>query len=190
MRTWSTPKGTRPKILQKQKENSLIPWPDKDQGGADMDPRTQAGELDKEGLDIKAETKNSLGGSHVFYKTQYWSDDLLGMNTKVSSVDGTQGEQQQTIQALADSGASAFINSWDLAKNINMIIYEKGDATLKDGSHNHMYVSGKGEVIVQEDDGLPLKIKVLVSKDLGKDELVVGLEGPEHTPQRLSEDSS
>ena len=40
-----------------------------------------------------------------------------------------------------------------------MIIYEKGDATLKDGSHNHMDVSGQGEVIVQEDDGLPLKIK-------------------------------
>ena len=98
------------------------------------------------------------------------------MNTKVSSAEGTQGGKLQTIQALADSGASASIISWDLAKKINMIIYEKGDATLKDGSHNHMDVSGQGEVIVQEDDGLSLKIKVLVSKDLGEDELVVGLE--------------
>ena len=39
-----------------------------------------------------------------------------------------------------------------------------------------MDVSGKGEIMVQEDDGLPLKIQVLVSKGLGKEELVVGLE--------------
>ena len=91
-------------------------------------------------------------------------------------MEGTQGGKQQTIQALADSGASASIISWDLAKKINMVVYEKGDATLKDASHKHMDVSGKGEVIVQEDHGLPLKIQVLVSKDLVKDELVVGLE--------------
>ena len=57
-----------------------------------------------------------------------------------------------------------------------MNIYEKGEATLKDGSHNHMDVSGKGEIMVQEEDGWPLKIQVLVSKSLGKGELVVGLE--------------
>ena len=66
----------------------------------------------------------------MFYTTKYGSEDLLGMNTKVSTVEGTQGGKQQTIQALADSGASAYIISWDLAKNINMIMYEKGDATL------------------------------------------------------------
>ena len=68
----------------------------------------------------------------MFYKTQYGSDELLGMNTKVSCVKGTQGGKQQTIQALADSGASTSIISWDLAKAINMTIYEKGEATLKD----------------------------------------------------------
>ena len=57
-----------------------------------------------------------------------------------------------------------------------MTIYEKGEATLKDGSHNHMDVSGRGEIMVQEEDGWPLKIHVLVSKRLGKGELVVGLE--------------
>ena len=57
-----------------------------------------------------------------------------------------------------------------------MTVYEKGDATLKDASHKHMDVSGKGEIMVQEKHGLPHRIKVLVSKDLGKDELVVGLE--------------
>ena len=57
-----------------------------------------------------------------------------------------------------------------------MTIFEKGEATLKERSHNHMGVSGKGEIMVQEEDGLPLKIQVLVSKSLGKGELVVGLE--------------
>ena len=165
MRRWSALRGTRPggTTQEVQEEESLIPWPDRDLEGVDRDSRTQA-----EGLDVKAETKYSLGGSHVCYKTQYGSDELLGMNTKVSCVKGTQGGKQQTIQALADSGASASIISWDLAKTINMTIYEKGEATLKDGSHNHMDVSGKGEIMVQEDDGLPLKIQVLVSKSLGK----------------------
>ena len=36
-----------------------------------------------------------------------------------------------------------------------------------------MYVSGKGAVVVQEEHGFPHKIKVLISKDLGKDELLV-----------------
>ena len=49
-----------------------------------------------------------------------------------------------------------------------MTIYEKGEATLKDGSHNHMDVSGVGAIMVQEHDGLPLKINVLVSKTLAK----------------------
>ena len=57
-----------------------------------------------------------------------------------------------------------------------MVVFGRGDATLKDASHKHMDVSGKGEIMVQEEHGLPHKIKVLVSKDLGQDELVVGLE--------------
>ena len=77
---------------------------------------------------------------------------------------------------MADSGASASIISWDLAKKVNMIVFEKGDATLKDADHKLMDVSGRGEIMVQEEHGLPHKIKVLVSKDLGKNELVVGVE--------------
>ena len=80
------------------------------------------------------------------------------------------------MEALADSGASASIISWDLAKKLNIVVFEKGDATLKDASNTHMDVSGKGEVMVQEEYGLPHIIKVSVSKDLGPDELVVGLE--------------
>ena len=158
-----------------QEDESITPGPDKDPEAANSNPRTQTEESVRGGLDTKAKTEYSLGGSHVFYRTQYGSDELPGMKTKVSRVRGTQEDKQQTIQALADSGASTPIISWDLAETINMTIYEKGEATLKDGSHNHMDVSGIGAIMVQEDDGLPLKIKVLVSRSLGKEELVVGL---------------
>ena len=56
------------------------------------------GELDREELDAKAETKNSLGWSHVFYTTKYGSEVLLGMNTMVSTVEGTQGENNRLFR--------------------------------------------------------------------------------------------
>ena len=68
-----------------------------------------------------------------------------------------------------------------------MVVFEKGDATLKGASHKHMNVSGKGEVMVQEEYGVPHKIKVLVSKDLGADKLVVGLEDLKEFPKTLPE---
>ena len=57
-----------------------------------------------------------------------------------------------------------------------MIVFEKGDATFKDASHKHMDVSGRVEIMVQEEHGIPYKIRVMVSKDLGQNEVVVGLE--------------
>ena len=89
------------------------------------------------------------------------------MSTKVSTVKDTQGGREQTFQALADSGASASIISLDLAKKLNMVVFGKSDATLKNASHKHMDMSGKGEIIVQEEHGLSHKIKVLVSKKTG-----------------------
>ena len=68
MRMWSAPRGTRGTTQEEQEEESLIPWPDRDPEGADRNSRTQPEGLDKEGLDTKAETKYSLGGSHVFTK--------------------------------------------------------------------------------------------------------------------------
>ena len=56
------------------------------------------------------------------------------------------------------------------------MIFEKVDATLKDASIKHMDVSGRGEIMMQEELGLPPKIQVLISKDLDKDELVAGFE--------------
>ena len=112
----------------------------------------------------------------MFHTTKYGSEELLGMRTKVSTVKDTSGGTVQTVEAFADSGASASLISWNLAKKLNMAIFDKGDATLRDASHKNMDVSGKGEVIVQEEYGMPHKIKVLITKDLGTDMLVVGLE--------------
>ena len=64
---------------------------------------------------------------------------------------------------------------------------EKGDATLKEASNKHMDVSGKEEIMVQEDLGLLHKIKVLISKDLGNDEPVVGLEDLKDMGIRVAE---
>ena len=58
---------------------------------------------------------------------------------------GTKEGRVQTVEALADSGASASFISWDLAKKVNMIVFEKGDAKLKDASHKYIDVSGRGK---------------------------------------------
>ena len=83
------------------------------------------------------------------------------------------------VEALADSGASALIISMDLAKTVKMIIYEKGNATLKDASNKHIGVSGRGEIMVQEEYGIPHKIKVLISRDLEDALSRVPVGGPE-----------
>ena len=101
----------------------------------------------------------------MFHTTKYVSEDFLGMKTKVSTVKGTKDWKVQTVEALADSGAS--IISWYLAKKVNMMIFEKGDATLKDASHNNMDMSGRGDIMVQEEHGIKHKIKVLVSTECG-----------------------
>ena len=94
----------------------------------------------------------------------------MGMKTKVSTVKGTKEGRVQTVEDLAESGASILTISWDLAKKVNMIVFEKGDATLKDASHKFMDFSGRGEIMVQEEHEIPHKIKVLASKDLGENE--------------------
>ena len=54
------------------------------------------------------------------------------MKTKVSTVNGTKEGRVQTVDALADSGASLLIISWDLGKKVNMIVFDKDES--------HMYM--------------------------------------------------
>ena len=103
----------------------------------------------------------------MLHNTNYGSEDLLGMKTKVSTVKGTKEGRVKTVKALADSEASASIMSWDLAKKLNMIVLEKG-ATPKNASHKHMDVSGKEEIMVQQEHGIPHKIRIPGLKRLGQ----------------------
>ena len=73
---------------------------------------------------------------------------------------------QSKSTALANSSGSASIISWDLAKKLKIIIFEKGDAILKDASNKHMDVRGREEIMVEL--GLPHKIKVLISNTWAK----------------------
>ena len=136
---------------KKKKKKEKIPrtGPEKDLDEMDKKPDKTCGEEP----DRTAKTKDQLGGQHMFHTTKYGSEELLGMKTKVSTVKGTTGGRVQTVEALADSGASASIISWDLAKKLNIVVFEKGDATLKDASNKHIDVSGKGEFMVQEEYG-------------------------------------
>ena len=59
---------------------------DKGPEAAKLYPRTQTEGVVREGLDTGTGTNYSPGGSHMFHKSQYGSDELLGMETKVSSV--------------------------------------------------------------------------------------------------------
>ena len=70
----------------------------------------------------KTKDKEQLEGPHMLHNMKYESEDLLGMKTKVSTVKGTKEGRVQTVEAFADSGASASIISWDLAKKVNMIV--------------------------------------------------------------------
>ena len=60
----------------------------------------------------------------MFHTTKYRSEELLGMKTKVSTVKGTTGGRVQTLEALADSGASVSLIAWNLAKELNMALFE------------------------------------------------------------------
>ena len=82
----------------------------------------------------------------MVHNTKYRFEDLLGMSTKVRTVKVTTRGKVQTAEVLADSGVSTSIILWDLAKKLNMIIFETGDATLQDVSYKHRDVRGRGEI--------------------------------------------
>ena len=113
------------------------------------------------------------------------------MKTKISTVKNQEEKATIHMEALADSGASASILSLNLAKKLKMTKYDKGDATLNDEINKHMYVSGRGKIMMEEKYGFPHRIKVLISKDLGMEELAVGLEDlNENPPQRIPQNNA
>ena len=79
------------------------------------------------------------------------------------------------VAALADSGLSASILSYNLGLLLRFELEEPGDATLEDISGINMDISGKAYLTVREEQRHAKRIQVLVSKSLGKEELVLGL---------------
>ena len=61
-----------------------------------------------------------------------------------------------------------------------MVIFEKGDATLKDASHKNMDVSGRGEIMVQE-----FVVGLEYLKNIG----ILHREFPKTLPERRREDA-
>ena len=113
------------------------------------------------------------GTKHMCYATKYGSILLTPMKTHVSNTERGRAKTLK-VSALADLGASIW--SFDLALKLKLKIKEKGDVTLRNARYKFMNVSGQGEVIGEEDYGHPYTIGVSVSKDLGHEEMVMGLE--------------
>ena len=85
--------GDLQSAVQQEKENDPRAEPDKDPDEADKKPDTCVGELDR-----AAKTKEQLGGPHMFHNTKYGSQDLLGMSTKVSTVNDRQGGENRQFR--------------------------------------------------------------------------------------------
>ena len=100
-----------------------------------------------------AKTKKQLGGQHMFHTTKYGSEELLPVG------DENQGQHCERYNRGNSTNSGGTGRLWSISitdcmepgKKMNMVIFDKGDTTLKDASHKHMDVSGKGEVIVQEE---------------------------------------
>ena len=118
-----------------------------------------------------------LEGAHRFNIHKYRSEALLTMKTWIFKP-RSQGKEEPRyrVEVLADSGSSVSIISYNLAVKVDMQIRKKGSASLQDASGNDMDVSGRDSLMVKEEDGISHKIKVIVSKDLGEEEVAVGLE--------------
>ena len=98
-------------------------------------------------------------------------DTILAKN--IVSMSGGKGLR---IKALADSGSSASIISLELAIKLGLEKEDPGLTKLEDASWSRMDVTAVASVAVRELAGIPIYFQVLVSKDIGRDELVVGID--------------
>ena len=111
------------------------------------------------------------------YNTKYGSKQLVPMDAILAKgiVPMSQG-QGLKIKALADSGSSASIISLELAIKLGLEREDPGDTKLEDASGSRMDVSAVATVAVREMAGIPSCFQVLVSKDIGKDDMVIGID--------------
>ena len=150
-------------------------------GGGRACPAAQPVPGKQPGMPLEHDDTGGGGGQtsnskHMCYFTKYGSTILTPIKTHLSNTAGLSKTLKVSALKVSALGASASILSFDLAIKLDLKIKDKGEATLRDASNTFMDVSGSGEVIVEEQYGYPYTIEVLVSKDLGHEEMVEGLE--------------
>ena len=114
---------------------------------------------------------------HRLYNTKYGSKQLVPMEAILAKgiVPMSQGKGLR-IKALADSGSSASIISLELTIKLGLEREDPGDTELQDASGSRMDVSAVATMAVREMTGIPSCFQVLVSKDIGKDDVVIGID--------------
>ena len=114
---------------------------------------------------------------HRICNTKYRSKQPVPMDAILAkSIVSMSKGQGVKIQALADSGSSACIISLELAIKLGLEREDPGDTKLSDASGARMDVTGVATVAVRELAGIPSCFHVLVSKDIGKEKLVIGID--------------
>ena len=114
---------------------------------------------------------------HRICNTKYGSKQLVSMDAILAkSIVAMSKSQGEKIQALADSGSSATIISLELAIKLGLEREDPGDTKLSDASSARMDVIAVATVAVRELASIPSCFQVLVSKDIGKDKQVVGID--------------
>ena len=102
-----------------------------------------------------------LEGIHSFNTTKYGLEALITMRALISRNGSWEEKKSKTkVEALAYSGSSVSIISFDLAQKIHLQMRGQGSASLKDASGDNMDVSGRGRLVIQEAHSVPHKIKV------------------------------
>ena len=81
---------------------------------------------------------------HSVNTTKYGWEALITMRALISRHGSWVEKMRKTrVEALADSGSSVSIISFNLAQTINLQMRGKGSALLKDASGNDMYMCGR-----------------------------------------------
>ena len=143
------PGGGKPRQRLQMAESNTEPGEDELKVSDQPDPEEQPGMLPEyEDRGGEEDQKEAIRGDHMLHTTKYGSEVLQTMRTKVSNVNKEKGIAIK-VEALANSGASASMLSFDLA--IKLKIKIKGIATLRDAYSKLKDVSGRGEVTLQEE---------------------------------------
>ena len=158
-------------------------WSSEDEGVKDVDAGVgaTAGETEAvTGVGTKVgRTKVHGEGSntHRVYNSKCGSKQLIPMDAILAKNIVTMSEGKLVrVRALPDLGSSASIISMELAVKLGLEREDPGLTKLEDASGSRMDVTAVASLAVRELSGIPSYFQVLVSRDLGEDNMVVGID--------------